>query len=196
MVDASVWWYMDKKSGEEWAKRWIMLESGSKALTYYSIRDSREGDYGSYCLKQSTLLATHGLHITVQLNGDSRLDMVASDEVEATRFKHSLAHICAHVESVDDFYKAGYLLKEGTIMKNWKRRWISVKEGHLYYLVSPTSGKIKGSYNLARCTLDRTTGIDIILDAKTRKFKMRAATNVEAEEWKVFLQKYIESAHH
>ncbi|KAK2948397.1 hypothetical protein BLNAU_16652 [Blattamonas nauphoetae] len=42
----------------------------------------------------------------------------------------------------------GWLTKQGHVMKNWKRRWFSLRDGVLYYSEKPTSAKEKGTIPL------------------------------------------------
>ncbi|KAH7830901.1 putative Rho GTPase-activating protein 22/24/25 [Monocercomonoides exilis] len=45
----------------------------------------------------------------------------------------------------------GWLTKQGHFMKNWKRRWFSLRGSTLYYYEKPTSTKESGSIPLSGC---------------------------------------------
>lgn len=98
--------------------------------------------------------------------------------------------------------KTGYMEKEGTEVKSWKKRWFELKEGPsgaglLVYHEDQATLNSKGSYDLRHCRLLTTTGLDIVLERfKTtahdgRLFKMRASSEKEADTWKRAIQSWI-----
>eukprot|EP00736_Rhodelphis_marinus_P010304 Rmarinus@m.2661 len=49
--------------------------------------------------------------------------------------------------------KEGYLLKEGHLKKNWKKRWFVVSPSEITYYEDHTKKRLKGSVPLGTCTI-------------------------------------------
>eukprot|EP00026_Physarum_polycephalum_P020289 Phypoly_transcript_22770.p1 GENE.Phypoly_transcript_22770~~Phypoly_transcript_22770.p1 ORF type:complete len:121 (+),score=1.70 Phypoly_transcript_22770:31-363(+) len=83
--------------------------------------------------------------------------------------------------------KAGYVTKQGRIIRNWKRRWFVLQNDKIYYYVNEKTPKPRGVIHLVNATvLDYTTnasecGFDI--NTPKRVWHIIAETIEERDLW-------------
>lgn len=91
--------------------------------------------------------------------------------------------------------KEGELLKQGHVVKNWKKRWFRVQNDMLFYFVSRTSERPVGVVPLRLCHVAETTktGKPFSFELSARKigktFFIQALNKPDADEWIRALEK-------
>eukprot|EP01130_Rhizamoeba_saxonica_P011918 TRINITY_DN4976_c0_g1_i1.p1 TRINITY_DN4976_c0_g1~~TRINITY_DN4976_c0_g1_i1.p1 ORF type:complete len:472 (+),score=112.10 TRINITY_DN4976_c0_g1_i1:2-1417(+) len=97
---------------------------------------------------------------------------------------------------VEKKFKEGYMLKQGSFVKNWKKRYFFFESGHLYYAKSPkarfeTLGGIplKG----AKLMLEEnpTRKYSFTIETENRTYFLVPETEEEKEEWIEFINERI-----
>lgn len=85
--------------------------------------------------------------------------------------------------------KEGYLYKQGGSVKNWKKRWFSLKELSLYYFKSPQDSYPLGLIPLDDCLIEvsdeKLTGKEFSMELSTpgRTFLVAADSAEIMESW-------------
>eukprot|EP00026_Physarum_polycephalum_P001960 Phypoly_transcript_01964.p1 GENE.Phypoly_transcript_01964~~Phypoly_transcript_01964.p1 ORF type:complete len:979 (+),score=142.50 Phypoly_transcript_01964:32-2968(+) len=94
--------------------------------------------------------------------------------------------------------KAGYLTKQGGFIKNWKRRWFIMGNGHLYYTPDHMSNEVLGHIPLKGTVLevDHDSAIRpfcMILHTFSRSYYICADGEKGMDEWVVAISTYFMS---
>lgn len=85
--------------------------------------------------------------------------------------------------------KEGYLIKQGGLVKNWKRRWFVLEGCNLHYYENEDKSKFKDSISLLNCQI---TPYDNIKDKEyciqieglgKRTYYLCASNAIEQKEW-------------
>lgn len=94
--------------------------------------------------------------------------------------------------------KEGELLKQGHVVKNWKKRWFRVQNDMLFYFSRRTDERPVGVVPLRLCHVTETTktGKPFSIELTARKigktYLIQATNKAEAEEWIRALEKGAE----
>jgi len=96
--------------------------------------------------------------------------------------------------------KCGYLIKQGALIRNWKRRWCTVSGDSIYYYDDKNSKEPKGSIPLRDCVVQPADDVTkrpnsfAIFHTKNqqRTFFLQAETKEQFQEWFDFLTKKLE----
>lgn len=88
--------------------------------------------------------------------------------------------------------RAGWLMKQGDVIRTWRRRWFVLKEGKLFWFLSDKvtpSSKTRGVIDVGKClsvkgaedVINKANGFELSTRAETKYFI--AGSSKEKEEW-------------
>eukprot|EP01119_Soliformovum_irregulare_P012251 TRINITY_DN3170_c0_g1_i5.p1 TRINITY_DN3170_c0_g1~~TRINITY_DN3170_c0_g1_i5.p1 ORF type:complete len:692 (-),score=166.49 TRINITY_DN3170_c0_g1_i5:1379-3454(-) len=115
-----------------------------------------------------------------------------------------IAWICSKnnpdVRSMENPQRAGWLVKEGHLVKNWKKRWFVLKDGFLFYFRTPEDMEPMGIVPLRDGILKKVPESDKQFcfklcpkNAVIPPFFVCASDNTDYEEWIRLIKKAIHS---
>eukprot|EP00027_Filamoeba_sp_ATCC50430_P000154 CAMPEP_0168553850 /NCGR_PEP_ID=MMETSP0413-20121227/7464_1 /TAXON_ID=136452 /ORGANISM="Filamoeba nolandi, Strain NC-AS-23-1" /LENGTH=306 /DNA_ID=CAMNT_0008584547 /DNA_START=203 /DNA_END=1120 /DNA_ORIENTATION=+ len=94
------------------------------------------------------------------------------------------------IRQVDIMEKEGWMFKRGAIIKNWKRRWVVMKDGVMTYYEPNSHGGLqtRGSIPLYGCKIEippQNVNQQLIFQVVTtnRVFELHGETDIETREW-------------
>lgn len=91
----------------------------------------------------------------------------------------------------ENVFKQGWLVKEGRIHKNWKKRWFILRGAKLAYHTAQTR-KLKGTLDLETCLVRQGTRPNMLeLVTEGRKLYFAAESERETQEWLLAIQNKI-----
>jgi hypothetical protein len=82
--------------------------------------------------------------------------------------------------------KEGYLIKQGKIVRSWKRRWFVLTGSTLYYFKSKGDAEAAGAIPLQRCTVHVNRAKKYSFEVGTqqnRTFYLQAEDQTTMDEW-------------
>jgi len=88
--------------------------------------------------------------------------------------------------------RCGWLMKQGDVIKTWRRRWFVLKEGKIFWFLSDnvtSSSKTRGVIDVGKClsvkgaedVINKANGFELSTRSETKYFIADSAK--EKEEW-------------
>lgn len=205
--------YLTKEGGSwrSWKRRFFVL-SISGALNYYEDDSKRKpkgsldcsgkfalrplSDLGELHFEIDTEVMSTKADRTLRVFADSRDDLSKWSQAFNFLLNHADRSIRRSSTSLSEgqaIYMAGYLTKEGTGWKSWKRRFFTLKKnGEMAYYEDESLSKLKGFLNCREAEVNPMPDLgpfnfeivsDIFGEGTGRSLKLQTEDEIQMERW-------------
>ena len=186
------WLYKKGSLIKTWKKRWIVIDNNNM-LKYYEDENCMKLK-GQYDIDSHTVLYVTAAdqynkkkRFCIETSSSRRLELEANSESERELWmigiQEKVNALKSNRETLGevpresiDILQNGWLEKQGSTVKTWKKRWIVLGEGCLFYYEDSSMDKMKG-----KMIFDETSRVYIIKsnendDEKTLSWKFGIST--------------------